>query len=145
MNCNELQPSPAAFLRNGTTFSGSPFSSSRRRRRGARHCSSNLLHPNGKPSSVRINRAIDVRTEKRTDIGMPRHPRQALVEDASCDSFGHMQRGAENPLTRRIDELGGEVFVADLFGDGFAAVRNISSVTRSASVAKSAVAMAGKP
>jgi hypothetical protein len=58
--------------------------------------------------------------------------------------LGHVQRRAENPLARRIDELCGEVVLADLFGNGLRGRRNISSVTRFASVAKSAMAMAGK-
>jgi hypothetical protein len=92
MNCNELQPGPAAFCEAARLFPGRHFPP-RDAGAVARLCSSKLLHPNGRPSSLRINRAIDVRTDKRTDIGRPRHPREALVEDASCDSFGHMQRG----------------------------------------------------
>jgi hypothetical protein len=76
------------------------------------------FHLRFKLSSRRVDRPVDPRTDQLTDIGGPRYPRQALVEDASGDSFGHMQRGVEDSLVGRVDEICGEIFLADLFGNG---------------------------
>src|SRR5262245_17252944 len=65
-------------------------------------------------SSLRVDRTVDARADQRADIAWPRHPRQALIEDANGHPLGHMQGGGENPLAWRVDESCREVVFADL-------------------------------
>ena len=82
--------------------------------------------------------------DQRGDIGRPRHTSEPLIENICGDPPGHMQRSVEDPALWRIDQPCRRFSSVTCSATAWAAMMNISSVTRVASVANTAMPIAGK-
>ena len=91
-----------------------------------------------------VKRAISASADMRLNVVRPRRSGELLIKDILGDPPCHMERRLQYPALRRVNEADGKTFLRDLLGHRFAATMNISWVTRVASVANTAMPMAGK-
>ena len=92
----------------------------------------------------RVDRAIGAGADQRADIVRPRDASEAVVEDVGGDPLRDMERGLKDAALRRVDQPDREVSSVTCSATAFAATMNISSVTRVASLANTAIPIAGK-
>ena len=128
-----------------------PFNSSRRPTWSDRWATSSTCAASGADWSLtpRSNRCgvdwlVRLGAHMGIDVGRARDASEIVVEDVFGDPRGGVQRCVEDVARRRIDQAERQVGFGDLLGDGLAAKMNIASVTRLASVASTAMPIAGK-